>query len=220
MNWDSIKRLFGVSTKSEGTPRSNDGIFNSLSKSRELLGKKLANLFAKFAVGHVADEISHQALLTELEELLYSADLGSEIVEILLQELSRMAKPWQRETIMARWYQILVELLPPLTNVTPSLTPKTILMIGVNGVGKTTSTAKLANFYKNVRHQRVLLAAADTYRAGAIEQLKIWAQRLDIDCIHQQEGADPAAVVFDAITAAKSRTIDVLIVDTGGGIDD
>ena len=93
--------------------------------------------------------------------------------------------------------------------------PSVILVIGVNGVGKTTTIAKIANNLRS-KKKKVLLAAADTFRAGAIEQLKIWADRVGADIVSHEEGSDPAAVVFDAISAAKSRGADVLIVDTAG----
>ena len=94
-------------------------------------------------------------------------------------------------------------------------TPSVILVIGVNGVGKTTSIAKIANVLKSQK-KKVVLAAADTFRAGAIDQLQIWADRIGVDLIKQSEGSDPAAVVFDAVGAAKKRDADVLIVDTAG----
>ena len=90
-----------------------------------------------------------------------------------------------------------------------------LLIIGVNGVGKTTSIGKIANLYKN-NGKKVLLAAADTFRAGAIEQLEVWSKRSGVDIVKQQEGADPAAVVYDAIQAAKARKTDLLICDTAG----
>ena len=93
--------------------------------------------------------------------------------------------------------------------------PAVVMVIGVNGVGKTTSIGKIANMYKN-EGKSVLIAAADTFRAAAIEQLEVWAGRADVDIIKQQEGSDPAAVIFDAVNAAKSRGTDVLLCDTAG----
>ncbi len=93
--------------------------------------------------------------------------------------------------------------------------PRVIFVVGVNGTGKTTSIAKLANLFKN-EGKTVLLAAGDTFRAAAVEQLEVWAQRVGVDCIRQGAGADPAAVVFDALSAAESRGIDVVLVDTAG----
>jgi fused signal recognition particle receptor len=95
------------------------------------------------------------------------------------------------------------------------ITPKIILIIGINGTGKTTSTAKLANFYKS-KNKSVMLAAADTFRAAAIDQLEIWAKKININIIKHKEGSDPGAVVYDAIKSSKSKNIDVLICDTAG----
>lgn len=89
------------------------------------------------------------------------------------------------------------------------------MVIGVNGVGKTTSIGKIANMYRN-QGKSVLIAAADTFRAAAIEQLEVWSERAGVDIIKQQEGSDPAAVIYDAVNAAKSRNIDILLCDTAG----
>lgn len=97
----------------------------------------------------------------------------------------------------------------------PRHQPRVIFIVGVNGTGKTTSIAKLANLYKN-EGKTVLLAAGDTFRAAAVEQLEVWAERVGVDCIRQGTGADPAAVVFDALSAAESRGIDIVLVDTAG----
>ena len=94
-------------------------------------------------------------------------------------------------------------------------TPAVIMVIGVNGVGKTTSIGKIANMYRN-QGKSVLIAAADTFRAAAIEQLEVWSERAGVDIIKQQEGSDPAAVIYDAVNAAKSRNIDILLCDTAG----
>ncbi len=156
--------------------------------------------------------------LEELEELLICADVGFNATETIIERLRERAKEEKAkdaESAIALLKEILVDMIgekQPL-NIEPS--PAVILVIGVNGVGKTTSIAKIAHQLKG-QGKKVLLAAADTFRAGAIDQLQVWADRANVELIKQSEGSDPAAVVFDAIAAAKKRESDVLIVDTAG----
>ena len=116
-----------------------------------------------------------------------------------------------KKAIKARMIEMISVPLPPAPNVKPLV----ILMVGVNGVGKTTTIAKLARRYQS-KGRKVLLAAGDTFRAAAVEQLTIWAGRLGIDIVSQPSGADPSAVVFDSLTAAKARGADVVLIDTAG----
>jgi len=161
-----------------------------------------------------------ETLFEDLETLLLSADVGVETVHLLLQgiteQVSRKELRDTRAVYQALRERILSIVQPcsrPLA-ITPAR-PFVIMVVGVNGVGKTTTIAKLAARLKNAGHQ-VLLAAADTFRAAAIEQLKTWAGRFDIPVIAQHTGADAAAVVHDALNAAVARGSDVLIVDTAG----
>lgn len=156
--------------------------------------------------------------LEELEEMLICADVGYEVTENILDQLRAKTKEEKikdPDAAIEALKQILIETLGEFQPLVLSTTPSVILVIGVNGVGKTTSIAKIANCLKK-EGKKVVLAAADTFRAGAIEQLGVWADRVGVDLVKQSEGADPAAVVYDAIHAARKRNADVLIVDTAG----
>ena len=160
-----------------------------------------------------------EALFEELEEVLIMSDVGfetsSEIIERLRQK-AREDKITESENIRYALQEIITDILSEDEEEFEIKTsPAVILVIGVNGVGKTTSIAKLAHMYKE-QGKKVILAAGDTFRAAAIDQLQIWADRVCVDIIKQQEGSDPASVVFDAISAAKARNADVLICDTAG----
>ena len=160
-----------------------------------------------------------ESIWVELEEVLIAADVGMETTEKLIERTKQRVKDEKikegiqvREALKKEMVNILdLPLKEPLVNSLPRVT----LVIGVNGSGKTTSIAKLANQSKN-EGKTVILAAADTFRAAAIDQLKIWAQRIGVDIIAHQPGADPGAVVYDAIAAAKNRQTQVLIIDTAG----
>ena len=157
-------------------------------------------------------------LLEELEELLIMADCGYTSTEIIIERLRDTLKERKvqgGEEALEILKEILCDMIGEDTPLKLDTTPSVILVIGVNGVGKTTSIAKIAAQLKS-EGKKVILAAADTFRAGAIDQLKIWADRVGVEIIAQQEGSDPAAVVFDAANAAKKRGADVLIVDTAG----
>ena len=154
----------------------------------------------------------------ELEELLICADVGYESTEEILTKLRERIKSEkikEADEATKALKEILVEMIGEAEPVRLDTTPSVILVIGVNGVGKTTSIGKIAAQYK-AEGKKVLLAAADTFRAGAIDQLQVWAERAGVDIIKQNEGSDPAAVVFDAAAAAKKRGTDILIVDTAG----
>ncbi len=157
-------------------------------------------------------------LLEELEELLIMADCGYTSTEIIIERLRDTLKERKvqgGEEALEILKEILRDMIGEDTPLKLESTPSVILVIGVNGVGKTTSIAKIAAQLKS-EGKKVVLAAADTFRAGAIDQLKVWADRVGVDIIAQQEGSDPAAVVYDASGAAKKRGADVLIVDTAG----
>jgi fused signal recognition particle receptor len=157
--------------------------------------------------------------LEYLEEILISADLGVDTSLELVERVKKHATPEQVGS-PAKLRKLLSDEMADLLRDAPrprpfGRGPTLTLVVGVNGVGKTTSIAKLARLYQS-QGQRVLLAAGDTFRAAAIEQLTLWGQRLGIEVIRQAHGADPSAVIYDAIQAAKARRIDQLIVDTAG----
>ena len=176
------------------------------------LKKITTNLFGGFTE---ADE----AFFEELEETLILADLGMdtalEAVEQLRQRV-RKEKLRDQEEVKAALRDILVEMMNVGdTTLDTSTQPSVVLFIGVNGVGKTTSIGKLGNQLKS-EGKRVLFCAADTFRAAAADQLEIWSQRSDCELVRQHEGADPGAVLFDALQAAKARGVDVVLCDTAG----
>ena len=176
------------------------------------LKKITTNLFSTFTE---ADE----AFFEELEETLILADMGvetaTEAVE-RLRETVRREKLQDQEAVRAALRRVLVELLDAgTTELNVSTTPSVMLFIGVNGVGKTTSIGKVARLLKQ-GGKRVLLCAADTFRAAAADQLEIWAERSGCEIVRQHEGADPGAVLFDALQAAKARGVDVVLCDTAG----
>ena len=189
-----------------------DKLKNGLTKTRESIAKQVNNVFSVFV--KVDDE-----LFENLEEALIMADIGVETSTYIIEKLRDNVKHkhiTDGNLVKEELKSIISEILSTLdTTVDTSTTPSVILVIGVNGVGKTTSIGKIASHYKSMG-KKVLLAAADTFRAAAIEQLDIWAQRSGCDIIKHQENSDPAAVVFDACTAAKARGADILICDTAG----
>ena len=189
-----------------------DKLKNGLTKTRESIAKQVNNVFSVFV--KVDDE-----LFENLEEALIMADIGVETSTYIIEKLRDNVKHkhiTDGNLVKEELKSIISEILSTLdTTVDTSTTPSVILVIGVNGVGKTTSIGKIASHYKSMG-KKVLLAAADTFRAAARDQLDIWAQRSGCDIIKHQENSDPAAVVFDACTAAKARGADILICDTAG----
>ena len=189
-----------------------DKLKNGLTKTRESIAKQVNNVFSVFI--KVDDEF-----FENLEEALIMADIGVETSTYIIEKLRDNVKHkhiTDGNLVKEELKSIISEILSTLdTTVDTSTTPSVILVIGVNGVGKTTSIGKIASHYKSMG-KKVLLAAADTFRAAAIDQLDIWAQRSGCDIIKHQENSDPAAVVFDACTAAKARGADILICDTAG----
>jgi fused signal recognition particle receptor len=189
-----------------------DRVRNGLRRTRERLDD---GLDALLAVGRPVDD----ALLGELEELLIVADLGAtaaaEFVERVRDEAKR-GRAVSSQDVKALLQRFLEETLADASApLSLGARPSVIFMLGVNGAGKTTSAGKLAAALKK-DGLSVLLAAADTFRAAAIEQLEAWGRRAGAEVIRQAAGADPAAVVFDAVKAAHTRAVDVLLVDTAG----
>lgn len=188
-----------------------DKLKSGLSKTKQSVFGQVNELFKSFVK---IDE----DLLEELEELLIMADVGvasSEEIIDRLRDKIRDERISDAEEARAALRDILENMIGEYQPLDLSSKPSVILVIGVNGVGKTTSIAKIANNLK-ADGKKVLLAAADTFRAAAIDQLRVWADRVGVDLIAHEEGSDPAAVVFDAATAAKKRGADVLIIDTAG----
>jgi fused signal recognition particle receptor len=189
-----------------------DRLKQGLERSRQAIGEGLDGLLA---LGRPVDE----AMLEELEELLIASDLGAadavDMVERVRAE-ARRTGALSSQDVRALLRRLLEEALAgsaaPLELVAK---PSVMLMLGVNGAGKTTSTGKLAASLV-AEGKSVLLAAADTFRAAAVEQLEEWGRRAKVDVIRQGPGADPAAVLFDAVKAATARGVDVLLVDTAG----
>ena len=154
----------------------------------------------------------------ELEEILISADVGVDTTEYILDALReriRDAREKDNEKIKEMLFDILRDAIGEAEPLQMRTTPSVLFVIGVNGVGKTTSIGKISAVLKQ-QGKKVVVAAADTFRAAAAEQLQVWCDRAGVDIVRQNTGADPAAVVFDAISAVKSRGSDVLIVDTAG----
>ena len=178
--------------------------------------QKKVNLFERLKQGLTK---AKQGITDKLEEILITADVGVNTTMDIIDKLRDKIKEnkiTEPSGVKAELKNIIEEIL---TNENSTLnvekSPTIILMVGVNGVGKTTTIGKLANRYKQ-EGKKILLAAGDTFRAAAIEQLEVWAGRSNVDIIKHQEGADPGAVVFDAIKAAKARKVDLLICDTAG----
>ncbi|MDO5142127.1 MAG: signal recognition particle-docking protein FtsY [Eubacteriales bacterium] len=188
-----------------------DKIKQGLQKTSDAVGRSLDNVFAAF-VKIDAD------LLEELEEALILSDVGATTAATIVAEVEKRAK-LRKITTAPALRDLLREVLGDQMLADQPLDvsgkPAVVLVIGVNGVGKTTSIGKLAARYVN-EGKKVMLSAADTFRAAAADQLEIWAKRAGADIVRHGEGADPAAVVFDSISAAKARGSDVIIVDTAG----
>ena len=188
-----------------------DKIKQGLKKTSDAVNHSLDSVFAAFV--KVDDD-----LLEELEEALILSDVGASTAAKIVAEVEKRAK-LRKTTTADELRDLLREVLTDnMLDNQPLNTdgkPAVILLIGVNGVGKTTSIGKLAARYVN-EGKKVMLSAADTFRAAAADQLEIWAKRAGADIVRHGEGADPAAVVFDSISAAKARGSDIIIVDTAG----
>ena len=184
---------------------------NGLFKTKSAIVDKIDKLMKSFV--RIDED-----LFDELEELLISADIGVGVTENVLDELREVIKEnklKEPEEVKSALFAILKRMIGEHEPLNLSTKPSVVLIIGVNGVGKTTSIGKIAADLKS-KGKRVVVAAADTFRAAAAEQLTVWCERAGVDIIKQAAGADPAAVVFDAIGAVKSRGADVLLIDTAG----
>jgi len=191
------------------------GVLRSLGEGLAKTRKNFTDKIASLVLGEKINE----AFLDELEEALIASDVGVETTSFVLKDLTERFKRNELSTpeqVRGRLKQLLLEILSTCSS-SFSLTasPSVVLVVGVNGTGKTTTIGKLASRLQ-AEGKKVMLAAGDTFRAAASEQLSIWGERSGIPVIKHKEGADPGAVVFDAVTAAKARAVDVLIVDTAG----
>ncbi len=188
-----------------------DKLKAGLAKTKNAFVSQVDNLFKSFV--KVDEE-----LFEELEELLICSDVGVNTTEEILERLRDAVKSERitdGEVVKEKLKSILAEMVGDGSVLELNTTPSVILVIGVNGVGKTTSIGKISAQLKS-QGKKVVVAAADTFRAAAIDQLAVWCDRAQVELIKQSEGSDPAAVVYDAVSAAKSRNADVLIVDTAG----
>lgn len=184
---------------------------DSLQKTRNAFSESVGSVFRYFT--KVDEE-----LFEELFEALVSADIGAEVSQDLIDELKervKAARITDGNEVYALLKEIIAEKLEGDGTGLPEGKPAVIMVTGVNGVGKTTTIGKLAAMLKS-EGKKVLLAAGDTFRAAAINQIEVWAERAGVDLIRGNEGADPSSVIFDAVTAAKKRGADVLICDTAG----
>lgn len=193
------------------------GFFDKLKSGLEKTRKSFTDKIEQLVIGYadIDDEF-----LDDLEAVLLSADVGVATTSRLLGDIRQGIKnkvinsPADLQPFLKKRIQEMLETEDPILNPTATK-PLVILIVGVNGVGKTTTIGKLGHYYTDLK-QRVIVGAGDTFRAAAIEQLEIWAGRNGSEIIKHNEGADPAAVAFDAAQAAKARNADVLIIDTAG----
>ena len=188
-----------------------DKLRAGLSKTKNALVKQVDDLLKSFVK---VDE----DLLEELEELLICADVGVGATEDIIDELREQIKDGrlkEKDQVMDALKAILADMIGEGQPLSLTTTPSVVLVIGVHGAGKTTSIGKISNQLKK-SGKKVVVAAADTFRAAAIDQLAVWCERSGVELVHQQEGSDPAAVVYDAVGYAKKHGADVLIIDTAG----
>ena len=189
-----------------------DKLKNGLGKTRDNLNEKMNNVFSVF---RKVDE----ELLEELEEILIMSDIGVDTSVAIISNLRdriKKEKIQDEEGVKNALKEEMQKILDEVDNsLNLNTNPSVILVVGVNGVGKTTTIGKIANKLR-MEGKKVIVAAADTFRAAAVEQLEIWANRANVEIVKKEEGVDPASVVFDAIRKAKETNADVLICDTAG----
>lgn len=193
------------------------GFFDRLKKGLNKTRENLTNKIEKIIIGYADID---DDLLDELEETLIMADVGVQTTDKLMTAVRKGIKKKKINTpedLKPFLQKQIVEILTAGEDTTriAEQGPTVLLVIGVNGAGKTTTIGKLAAYYKG-QGKSVLLAAADTFRAAAIDQLEVWGQRTGVPVIKHEEGSDPAAVAFDAVKAAVARKVDMLIIDTAG----
>jgi fused signal recognition particle receptor len=212
--------IFGKRTPTSETPEPDQqprGLFDrmkqAVTRTRESLSNSLSSVVA------LTREVD-DASLDDLEFALLASDIGAPTTDIIIASLRETALrkgiadgAELKSLLKAEILRILSAVDKPVHH--PATAPEVIMMVGVNGTGKTTTSGKLAALYRR-ENKSVLLCAADTFRAAAIEQLEVWAQRSGVDMIRTRQGGDPSAALFDAATAAKARSTDILLVDTAG----
>ncbi len=210
-----IQTLFGPAPKAGLFERVREKMSGAVQKTRENLASRVDELLRGQA------EVNPE-VLRGLETALVAADVGAaasaKIVAQLRAEAERASPAWNTDQLRARLQEQLVEMLEPASSsaeVPPEGEPMVIMLVGVNGTGKTTTLGKLSRHYRQAGAE-VLLCAADTFRAAAIEQLQVWGQRTGTDVIRQRPGADPSAVIYDALQAARARGAGYVLVDTAG----
>lgn len=205
--------MFNLFKNKKKTPSASSAMSVGLSKTRHSFKARLGSVF-------FGKKLLTQDLLDELEMVLLSSDVGIEMTKKILDRVKSIYEQKLASSDEVTMDMLRSAMLYHLNEINkpvdfPENSPTVVLTVGVNGVGKTTTVAKLANMFKN-HGKTVMLAAGDTYRAAAIEQLQSWADKIEVPLIAQQEGADSAAVVFDGLSSAKAKHIDVLIADTAG----
>ena len=193
------------------------GFFDKLKKGLNKTRENLTNKIEKLVIGYADID---EDFLEELEETLIMADVGVQTTDALMTAVRKGIKKKEINTpedLKPFLQKTIVDILNRGEDTTRKAAegPTVLLVIGVNGAGKTTTIGKLSAYYKE-QGKSVMLAAADTFRAAAIDQLEVWGQRTGVPVIKHEEGSDPAAVAFDAVKAAKARGIDMLIIDTAG----
>ncbi|MBN1396656.1 MAG: signal recognition particle-docking protein FtsY [Bacteroidetes bacterium] len=199
--------------------------FETLTKLKSGLAKTRDSIVSKVRRLAATKSLIDDDLLDQLEEILIAGDVGVETTDIILTNLKRRVKENKYEstdqliTLFKKEVEAILHVSeseePSLAFLPPDCKPYVIMVVGVNGVGKTTTIGKMAYQYKQAGH-KVVIGAADTFRAAANEQLEIWAKRAGVDIVQQSHGSDPAAVAFDALSSAISRQSDVVIIDTAG----
>ncbi|MEY3219886.1 MAG: hypothetical protein RIT27_1243 [Pseudomonadota bacterium] len=213
------KKLEETQQKLETPTEEKKGFFSRL---KEGLNKTRANLTAGLAKIGLGKRKVDEELLEEIETLLLLADVGVEATKAIMADLQKRAAKSQlndSEALFKALSEDMTAILQPVTQ--PLVIPKNLekpfvlLMVGMNGAGKTTTIGKLAKRFQNEGYS-VMLAAGDTFRAAAVEQLKAWGERNNVPVIAQQSGSDSASVIYDAVNAATARNIDILIADTAG----
>lgn len=191
------------------------GFFNRIKEGLAKTRKSFVSNVERVIIGYAQID---DDFLDDLEMVMLGGDLGVKTTEYLMKEIRRGVTEGiinNTGDVMPFLEKRIEELLGDQEETLEMHSPVVILVVGVNGVGKTTTIAKLAHYYKD-EGKKVVLAAADTFRAAASEQLTIWAERADVPIVKHKEGADPAAVVFDALASAKARNADIVIIDTAG----
>jgi fused signal recognition particle receptor len=211
-----FRRLFG---RGQDAPRTEEEAREEETKIDQATAKARRGLFGQIASLFAVDDPITDEFWDDLEALLVQADVGVETTQYLVNRtkdrcnrngVKRIREA--KDMLKAEMVRVFQDQVRPPTQAQPYV----LLVVGVNGAGKTTLIAKLAHRFKNQFGKNVLLAAADTFRAAATEQLETWAERVDVPVISRGQGADPGAVVYDAVEAALERNVDILIVDTAG----